>query len=319
MVSIVIPVYNVEKYLRQCVDSVLAQTYPDWELILVDDGSPDSCPQICDEYASKDTRIKVIHQNNGGLSSARNTGIRHTIGEYITFIDSDDSIHPEYLDTLVSIITESQAEISCINFCDNLDNLKKSNQHYQVFPGVEFSEKTLYQQYKYCSHSAWGKLYKKQLISNNFYTTGIGYEDLDAFYRLFPFVSKIAHSPQQLYFYRPNPNSYLHSFTQRRKDVLDIADRMVSYFDKTGELENHRLKKAACDRRLSAHFNILGLMAANNFKDEELEKRCWNVIKEERMNSLMNPKVRIKNKLGILISFFGKSAYKSAARIFYRN
>ncbi len=319
MISIVVPVYNVEKYLRQCVDSVLAQTYSDWELILVDDGSPDSCPRICDEYAAKDTRIKVIHKNNEGLSSARNAGIKNACGEYITFIDSDDLIHRNYLDILFSTLTRSQADMACIDFCDHHNKLKCSNCCIYIFSGVEFSEKLLYQQYRYCSHSACGKLYKKQLIKNDFYKIGVGYEDLDAFYRLFPGVSKIAYTPDKLYYYRLNSNSYLHSFNEGRKDVLDITDKMIIFFGKDAENYNPRLYAAARDRRLSAHFNILGLMAANNFEDKSLEDRCWNVIKKERMSSLVNPKVRLKNKLGIIVSFFGKSVYKSVAKIIYRD
>ena len=97
-ISVIVPVYKVEKYLDRCVRSVLAQTFRDFELILVDDGSPDSCPQMCDDWAKKDSRIKVIHQNNQGLSAARNTGIRAASGEYINFIDSDDWV----ADTLLS-------------------------------------------------------------------------------------------------------------------------------------------------------------------------------------------------------------------------
>ena len=96
-VSAIVPVYNVEKYIYRCVDSILNQTFSDFELILVDDGSPDNCPQICDEYAKKDSRIKVIHKENGGLSSARNAGLDIASGEWISFIDSDDWIHKDYL------------------------------------------------------------------------------------------------------------------------------------------------------------------------------------------------------------------------------
>lgn len=111
MISVVIPVYNVEKYLAQCVDSVLGQTYQDYEIILVDDGSPDNCPTICDSYAARDSRVRVIHQPNGGLSAARNTGLSAATGEYIYFLDSDDYIEPTALADLVSVAQQEQADV----------------------------------------------------------------------------------------------------------------------------------------------------------------------------------------------------------------
>lgn len=319
MVSIVIPVYNVEKYLRQCVDSVLAQTYRDWELILVDDGSPDSCPQICDEYASKDTRIKVIHQKNQGVSCARNIGIAAAIGEYLCFIDSDDEVHCDYLNVLIKTLESIGADFSCVGFCMNPNHYNIVDSGITIYSGYQYCENLLYQTNELCIPSPWGKLFKRNIISDEFFQENTRYEDLLAFCTFHYGNLKIGCSSCKLYSYRMHESSYLHSFNNARSQVLDVVDYIKSHYSENAEIYYPQLYAAACDRRLSAHFNILGLMAANNFKDEELEKRCWNVIKEERMNSLMNPKVRIKNKLGILISFLGKSAYKSAARIFYRN
>ena len=108
-ISVIVPVYKVEAYLQECVDSILAQTFEDFELILVDDGSPDNCGAICDAYAGKDSRVKVIHQENQGLSGARNTGIEASKGEFLTFVDSDDMVSPQYLEVLINL------------FCDNTD------------------------------------------------------------------------------------------------------------------------------------------------------------------------------------------------------
>ena len=116
MISIIVPVYNVERYLARCVDSVLGQTYPSWELILVDDGSFDRSPAICDEYAGRDGRIKVVHKKNGGLSSARNVGLDMMRGEYVTFLDSDDYWHPCYLEILLNFVEEKQADIAQCDF-----------------------------------------------------------------------------------------------------------------------------------------------------------------------------------------------------------
>lgn len=319
LISIIVPVYGVEKYLRQCVDSVLAQTYSNWELILVDDGSPDTCPQICDEYSAADPRIRVIHQSNGGLSVARNTGIASSQGKYITFIDSDDKIAPSYLEVLLHIITDYCVDVACVAFTVK-DDFSNSNFDVKAsqYNGIEFSKDLLYQKSLLCTHSACAKLYRSNLIDSDFFTPDIGYEDLDAFYRIFPKVGKIAYLPIELYYYRPNPQSYLHRFTPRRADVLDVTDRMVEYFGESGAFPNKDLYKAARDRRMSAHFNIFGLMAANSYKDKDLEERCWMVIKSERLSSLLNPEVRVKNKLGALISYFGKSALRFISRLIYR-
>ena len=115
-ISVIVPIYKVEKYLDRCVRSVLAQTFRDFELILVDDGSPDSCPQMCDDWAKKDSRIRVIHQNNQGLSAARNTGIRAASGEYINFIDSDDWVADTLLSDLYRLLIKYDADISVCGF-----------------------------------------------------------------------------------------------------------------------------------------------------------------------------------------------------------
>lgn len=319
LISIIVPVYGVEKYLRQCVDSVLAQTYSNWELILVDDGSPDSCPSICDEYAAADSRIRVIHQTNGGLSVARNSGLRIAKGKYVSFVDADDRVHPEYLRSLTNIIADAQADVSCVDFTEkDFKSIKCKKADIRTYTGIEFSRKLLYQDHNLCTHSACGKLYRRDVLSCDPFLAGIGYEDLEAFYRIFPRLNLISYAAQKLYYYRPNPQSYLHRFTHRRADVLDVTDNMVEYFNESGKFPNKELFRAARDRHMSAHFNIFGLMAANGYKDKDLEARCWGVIKSERFSSLTNPNVRLKNKLGALLSYFGKPVLRLFSKIIYR-
>ena len=108
MISVIVPIYKVEKYLRKCVNSIINQTYKDLEIILVDDGSPDNCGQICDEYAEQDSRIIVVHQKNAGLSAARNAGLEKISGEYVAFVDSDDTIEPQMYETLLAMIKNGQ-------------------------------------------------------------------------------------------------------------------------------------------------------------------------------------------------------------------
>lgn len=115
-ISIIVPIYNVEKYLQKCVDSILCQTYKNLEIILVNDGSPDNCPAICDEYAKKDKRIKVIHKQNGGVSSARNAGLDVATGKYVQFVDSDDWVEPEYSKTMINLIEENNCDLGICGY-----------------------------------------------------------------------------------------------------------------------------------------------------------------------------------------------------------
>ena len=124
LISIIIPVYNVEKYLSECLDSVIAQTYQNWEAICVNDGSPDNCGAILDQYASTDPRIKVIHQENRGVSDTRNVGLKQAIGEYITFLDSDDMLYPQFLEYMLNTIQKDNSDIVC---CDKLKGKKHIN------------------------------------------------------------------------------------------------------------------------------------------------------------------------------------------------
>ena len=318
VVSIIVPVYKTEKYLRQCVESVLAQTYIYWELILVDDGSPDNSGRICDEYANQDTRIITIHTYNQGLSCARNNGLIHATGEFLTFLDSDDTLHPDFLKIMMEYSRYGDIICSDFTFEDFDHNLKIGSVSYNEYSGKNFTLKILYQSLNNCSNSAWGKLFRRSVFTQLF-TPGIYYEDLDLFYRLFPEIHTVVHIPLPLYYYRQHSESYVHVFNPKRKDVLDVTDRMKFYFNSGGEHPDKELFKAARDRRLSAHFNILGLMAANNYNDKALESRCWKGIIEERWSSLLNPHVRSRNKIATILTIIGgKALYKIIARSFYK-
>ena len=165
-VSVIVPVYNVEPYLHRCVDSILAQTFTDFELILVDDGSPDNCPSICDEYAKKDNRVVVIHQNNGGLSAARNAGIdwsfANSDSEWITFIDSDDWVHKQCLEVLYTVAKKSN--VSCVS-AKHLECTTSISDGIIENPNVAVldSESFFVEQYKYAVISC-AKFYKRDLF-----------------------------------------------------------------------------------------------------------------------------------------------------------
>ena len=193
LISVIVPVYKVEAYLNKCIDSIISQTYKNLEIILVDDGSPDNCPKICDEYAKKDKRIKVIHKKNGGLSDARNNGLRIATGKYIGFVDSDDYIDDGMYEYLYSLIKKYDADISTCGYRNfgeyEYDDLVPKEEMCidKIEALKKLSEDAIVKNY------AWNKLYKKELfIDNNIeYPVGVIMEDVATTYKLFELCNKI--------------------------------------------------------------------------------------------------------------------------------
>lgn len=319
MISIIVPVYRVEHYLRQCVDSVLAQTYSDWELILVDDGSPDDCGHICDSYASRNSRIKVLHTRNQGVSMARNRGLEIAEGDFITFLDADDVLHPLYLQVLVRLMSENPAAgVSTVAYLrfeqDPFEATEFRNFQIISTKGEDYVERALYQTFGDCSPCA--KLYRKELFEGLGFRKGSKFEDLDLFYRIIEQTEEVVTSPWPLYGYRDNKEGFINNFSGAHLDVLDVTDRMQEYYREKG---NSRLLLASRVRRFAAHFNILCLIYANNKDWKEAEDRCLSVIKEESMMVLKNCKARSKDRIGAMVSIIAPLWFiRRLARISYK-
>ena len=204
LVSIVVPVYNVEQYLAECVDSLTGQTYPELEIILVDDASPDNCPQMCDEYASRDSRIQVVHKPNGGLSDARNAGMDVATGEYIMFVDSDDYIVPTMVEHLVSMAEQSGAAITACGYTGDLDKLSaETNGQFRVATSEEALKCILVE--RELNTSASTKLYETRLFDGVRFPVGKIYEDYATIYKVIHKAGKVAYNDENKYYYRPNP------------------------------------------------------------------------------------------------------------------
>lgn len=242
LISIVIPVYKVEKYIHRCIDSVLNQTYKNLEIILVDDGSPDNCGIICDEYSQKYERIKVIHKKNGGLSDARNVGLNTISGEYIGFIDSDDWIENGYIEKLYRLINKYNADISVCNFIKtsckdkNLDcNLKVEIKEYTNIQALE----QYYDIYSIQMVVAWGKLYKRSLFKDIEFPIGKIHEDEYITYKLFYRSNKVVLTTEPLYYYWQRSDSIMGlGFNIKGQiDAIDAFEERARFFKKVG-LEN---------------------------------------------------------------------------------
>ena len=227
LISIIIPVYKVEKYLSQCLDSLLAQTYRNLEIILVDDDSPDSCGQICDDYAKKDGRIRVIHKSNGGLSSARNAGLDIAVGDYIGFIDSDDWIASDMFDYLLQNIKRYNADIAECGYYEVFPAYSIRNRVHgiQIYNGKDALSALLALK---IGNYAWNKLYRRDLFADIRYPEGKNYEDVRTTYRLFGKARSVVSLAEAKYYYRQN-NAGIVSNPSIENKISCVESRMSRY------------------------------------------------------------------------------------------
>lgn len=249
-ISVIVPVYNVERYINRCVDSILAQTFTDFELILVDDGSPDGCPAICDEYAKRDRRVKVIHKENAGVSAARNTGLDKARGKYILFVDSDDYITPGLLKNAYGAAIEEKAD--CVYFncrfdtkeCPKMGKLKDTK--YEVGIYTLDSKEDIFNylihnildiRAKKTGWSVWSRLFKRKIIKKNklsFCDTCHGFaEDMAFVLEYTMFAKKIVGIRNPYYVYRQRPGSIMNKShgISRLDDMTEVALHVKDVFN----------------------------------------------------------------------------------------
>ena len=239
LISIIIPIYKVENLLERCVDSILRQTYDNIEILLVDDGSPDRCGEICDQYAIKDSRIKAIHKKNGGLSDARNAGIDVAKGEYITFIDSDDWVSEKYVKTLYDLLVSKSADISVCNFIrtekEEIESSYEQNELYE-FNNIEALTNLCGDFYQQLTVS-WCKLYKTELFADIRFPVGKIHEDEFTTYKLLYKAKKIALTNEILLYYWQRPDSIMGtSFKiKNRLHAIEAFQERADFFESIGE------------------------------------------------------------------------------------
>ncbi len=241
LISVIVPVYKVEAYLPACVDSILAQSYTDFELILVDDGSPDHCGEMCDSYAQKDARVRVIHQKNGGLSAARNTGMDAATGEYITFVDSDDLVAPMYLKALYSGLIENNADISCCQFLEFENEFPPEVEASALLDGYprtmtgQEAVLCIYNGIPGIGINACGKLYRKELLYGRRFPVGKIHEDQALVPVVLSGAGSIISVGLRNYYYRIRPDSIMHTaFSAKRFDNVEAIDSCIRYFQELG-------------------------------------------------------------------------------------
>lgn len=307
IISIIVPCYCVEKYLPRCVDSILNQTYRCIEIFLIDDGSPDRCGEISDEYASIDNRVKVIHKNNEGLSNARNTAINLAKGEYIAFVDSDDYIAPNYIETLYNLVEKYNCKISVVNpiAIDEKGNkihlYKPDNKEY-VWTSNEAVEHMFYQ--KKLDTSAWGKLYHRSLFEIGIrFPSGLLFEDLPVIYKLFYAGDNVVLLNTELYYYQIRANSI--EGTVFSSEKMNSVFKIFQLFEQNKILLKNVEKAFNC--RILCFILHLLLKMPSNYKYNDL---LYDKIKNIRFGVMFNPKARMKARIACFLSYFGLNVLK---------
>lgn len=236
-ISVIVPIYNVEKYLRDCIESIICQTYTNLEIILVNDGSTDNCENICNEYVKKDSRIKLINKGNGGLSSARNAGIDVANGDYLVFIDSDDYVNKSMIEVLRNLLINNNADIAQCEFEKFYDSKNISdNSTFKETITVKNNKEALLSLSKIDGKGvnavvAWNKIYKKKLFDDIRYPINKIHEDQFTTYKLIYKANKIVYTNKKLYYYRQRENSIMNSkFDKKRLVVLDAIEEKINFF-----------------------------------------------------------------------------------------
>ena len=320
LISVIIPVYKVEPYLRKCVDSVLAQTYANLEIILVNDGSPDNCGKICDEYAERDERIKVIHKENGGQSDARNVALDVMKGEYVAFVDSDDWVLPGYVGDMYENLKRYEADLAIggIAYFYEQDKNYKCPYNMKTKEGVLNREQAInvlmYQNEFLPSPCA--KLYKASLFKTFRYPKGIYWEDLATVYKLFFMCSKISYSDDKNYFYVQRLGSTLHKTSKKLiYDVSNVLDEMMEWIEKNIPA----CKKSATCRFVGLNLHVYhGLIKnKNEFKNEI--KQIEDKIKKYRWQVMFDKNAKKKIRLACCLSYFGFGILGFVFGVFRRN
>lgn len=307
IISIIVPIYDVEDYIDRCIESILNQTFKDFELILVDDGSPDNCPAICDKWAEKDSRVKVIHKPNGGLSDARNTGIDLVKTEWIMFIDSDDEIKSNALETLYNCALSNDCDIVCSSFCKIIDDKYVENNCSNSVEIFENKKAMEWYAYSKCGYTAWNKLYKTILFDNVRYPKGMVFEDAATTYKVVDKAKRLCYIDQDLFCYRIREGSILHStFSKKNLDEIKAFEEYYSFIKSNyPELEN-RARRALL---LSIYRNINGYISMCDSSDDEKYIEWFNILYINKVFMLKNAGFSFREKIVFLKVFVGKNLF----------
>ncbi len=316
MISIIVPVYNVECFLEECLTSIAAQTFNDFEVLMIDDCSPDHSCDIAHAFEEKDKRFRYIRrESNGGLSAARNTGLRQAKGDYIAFVDSDDRIEENYLAALTDAIEANGADVAVCAVTQLLLNggRLRSRAGNHCFGRDDAIAEMLYQ--RSFDVSAWGKLYRRQAWDGLFFTEGILYEDLDIMYRVFERCGKIAYTDQTSYIYIHHKSSILRNgFNERHFDVLRAAERVMEHYSAAGG----ELYRAAVRRYVYSNFLLINMLLDSGSGRRDYFRMLRGNILRHRSGILCDRKARLSDKIGVIFISAGVAPFRFGMKVFRR-
>ena len=321
LISIIVPAYNAEKYLDHCIESITNQTYKKLEIILIEDGSPDNCGLICDIWAKKDARIKVLHVANGGSARARNIGLLHAKGKYVGFVDADDFLMPSMYETLYQLAINSSAEITECGYYkvtsdvmhNSLNNLEvKTIRSFNTTEALlENVRDTAVQQV------VWNKLYLKRVIGNTFFTEGKYIDDEFWTYKIIGSAKKIVSTTEKLYCYRQQEASVMHqSFSLRRMDALEAKLQRLKYIEEG-------FPSIVSEAKCNLYFTCIYLqqMALKNMNKEEqmaMRKKIKNCLNSFRIEKSDLQSIDNKQRVWFLLSrlsFIGTCRIRNILKI----
>lgn len=310
LITIIVPVYNAKKYLRDCIESILSQTYHNLEIILIDDGSTDGSEKFVDDYAKSDKRIKVVHQKNMGLSDARNTGLKHATSKYITFVDSDDRIEPNMIENLFNALIDSQADIAICSFKEIYPNSKTKgfshNYPKQVFT-TEQALANMLQENGFMV-SATMKLFPTNYFKGIKFPVDKLHEDVGTTYKLIMEAKKIVFIPNEYYVYVHHNNSIINqTFDERKFDLIKLTDQMCDDIDQ----QYPDLKDITNERRMRARFSILRQIPLNHPKTKEIV----DYLKTHQEFITDNKKASKTDKLALKLALISSRLFQTAYKL----
>ena len=317
LISVIVPVYGVEKYIEKCLKSIVAQTYRNLEIIMVDDGTKDNSAKICEQYAKEDSRIKVYHKTNGGLSDARNYGIEHSNGEYITFIDSDDYIDIDYIEFLYQLVEKGYKMSICslhVVYTSNGKIIDKGNGKEVLLSGQECIEMMCYHQE--VDTCAYAKLMHRSLFDNIRYPKGKIFEDIGTTYLLFDQCDQVICSFIPKYYYVIRENSIVTSkFNSQKLYMIEMTNKMADFVDK----KYPNMKSATLRRRGYAYFSTLNQMLdVTEVAYVEKRKEIIKYLKKISPKVMKNSKTPFRDKIAYICLGLGFPIYKLFWKIYIK-
>lgn len=318
LISVMIPIYNVDKYLNKCIDSVLNQTYSNLEIILVNDGSTDKSTEICKQYEQLDNRIKVINKEYGGVSDARNVCVDVAKGKYIAFVDSDDYISSDYIEYMYNLINKYNTPLAICRVKEvwNNTNLKQieqeSNETSQLLNSKQAFYNLLFD--KGIEVSVYAKLYKRELFEGIRFPKGKVYEDTAVMYKIIKKAKNIAFGTKHCYYYiaRKGSISKHPEFNENEKDFIRFTSEMLNFIEK----RYPDLKDAVKRFDLYARFRILKMLVFTNPRNREMEKEYVKMIRKNQKEVFKYKDTPTKDKYAIILLNMGLPIFKLSWRVY---